>query len=47
MNLYLFAGYLVIWTILFLYIVFLQRRQQRLHRELEALSRQISQSKPE
>jgi CcmD family protein len=47
MNLYLFAGYLVIWTILFLYIVFLERRQQRLHRELEALSREVSRSNSE
>lgn len=37
MNGYLFAGYLVIWTILFLYLVYLTRQQKRVNKELKSL----------
>ena len=34
---YLVAAYIVIWTILFFYLFFLNRRQQRLSAELRRL----------
>ncbi|MDA2933879.1 CcmD family protein [Acidobacteria bacterium AH-259-D05] len=38
---YLFAGYLVIWTILFLYLVYLARTQKQVSAKLEALSQRL------
>ena len=35
---YLFAAYVVIWTLLFVYLVHLHRKQKELGRELERLS---------
>lgn len=44
-NGYLFAGYAVLWTAIFLYLVFLHRRQQRLNRELKSLAESFQESK--
>ena len=35
---YLFAGYVVIWTILFFYLVYLARGQKQVNAKLESLS---------
>lgn len=37
MNWYLFAGYAVFWTLVFLYIVYLHRRQRELLRSVREL----------
>ncbi len=37
-NDYLFAAYVVIWTILFAYLFFLHRRQRQVARELQEVS---------
>ena len=34
---YLVAAYLVIWTLLFLFLISIQRRQQRVQSELEEI----------
>ncbi len=36
---YLFAAYMVIWTALFIYLVSLSKKQQRLDREIEILKK--------
>jgi CcmD family protein len=41
MNWYLFFGYAVIWTLLFVYLVYLHRRQTALNRELRELERSL------
>lgn len=38
MNLYLFSGYAVFWIIVFLYVVYLHRKQQKLSVELQSLA---------
>lgn len=38
-NGYLFSAYLVIWTLIFVYLVYLHRKQKELARELTDLSR--------
>ncbi len=40
---YLFFGYVVIWTILFFYLVFLTRSQKQLNDKLKALSETLQQ----
>ncbi|MCH7802480.1 MAG: CcmD family protein [Acidobacteria bacterium] len=40
---YLFFGYLVIWTVLFFYLVFLARSQKRVNDKLKALSETLQQ----
>ncbi len=40
---YLFFGYLVIWTVLFFYLVFLARSQKRVNDKLKALSESLQQ----
>lgn len=45
MNAYLFAGYSVIWVLLFLYLLFMHRRQQRLNRELKGLAKALEEFK--
>jgi CcmD family protein len=41
---YLFAAFCTVWLVLFLYLLFLSRRQRELSREVEAL-RQIMEQK--
>lgn len=41
MNPYLFAGYAVVWTILFLYLLYLNKKQRELGEELKSLSESI------
>lgn len=38
-NGYLFAAYLVIWTLIFIYLLFLHRKQKKIGEELKRLSR--------
>jgi len=40
---YLFFGYVVIWTILFFYLVFLMRSQKQVNDKLKALSETLDQ----
>jgi CcmD family protein len=40
-NLYLFAGYAVFWSILLGYLVVLHRRQTRFNRELRDLTEKL------
>ncbi len=40
---YLFLGYVVIWTILFFYLVYLTRIQKRVNDKLKALSESLQQ----
>jgi CcmD family protein len=44
--LYLFAAYTVVWTVLFLYVLSLDRRSRRAERELEDLKRIIEGALP-
>ena len=41
MNLYLFAAYAVFWSILFAYLLLLQKRQARINREIVELAGQL------
>ncbi len=41
MSTYLFAGYLVIWTIFFLYLLFLLRTQKRVSEKLHSLAEMV------
>jgi CcmD family protein len=41
MNRYLFAGYTVIWTLLLLYLLYLNKKQRNLARKLESLSESL------
>ena len=38
---YLFAGYMVVWTILFFYLLYLNRRQREIAVQLESIERRI------
>jgi CcmD family protein len=38
---YLFAAYSVVWTVIFLYVLSLDRRARRAERELEELKRSL------
>jgi len=40
---YLFLGYVVIWTILFFYLVYLTRSQKRVNDKLKSLSEALQQ----
>jgi len=42
---YLFAAYMVIWTALFIYLVSLSKKQQRLDREIEILKKILEEKK--
>ncbi len=42
---FLFAAYMVIWTALFLYLVSLSKKQQRLDREIEILKKILEEKK--
>jgi CcmD family protein len=37
LNWYLFFGYAIFWTLVFIYLVYLNGRQRELNRELEEL----------
>lgn len=37
-NLYLFFAYLLVWTLLFSYLAYLQRKQRAVARKLESLA---------
>ncbi len=41
MNIYLFAGYLVIWTIVSLYLLYLLRTQKRVSDKLQSLAEMV------
>ena len=43
MNIYLFAGYLVIWTILSLYLLYLLRKQKQVSERLQSLTEMVQQ----
>jgi len=38
---YLFAAYTVIWAIVFGYVLFMQRKQRRLHRQIDLLRESV------
>ena len=38
MNTYLFVAYSVVWAVIFLYLLYLNKRQRQLGEELKALS---------
>lgn len=38
---YLFAAYTVVWTVIFVYVLTLDRRARKAERELEALKRSL------
>jgi CcmD family protein len=40
-NLYLFFGYAVLWTLIFIYLVFLHRRQRQMCEDLGRLTRTL------
>ena len=40
-NGYLFSAYLVIWTLIFFYLLFLYRKQRELARDLRDLSERL------
>ncbi len=42
---YLFFGYVVIWTILFFYLVYLARSQKQVNDKLKSLSETLQQQK--
>ena len=42
---YLFAAYMVIWTALFIYLMSLSKKQQRLDREIETLKKILEEKK--
>lgn len=41
MNVYLFSGYLVIWTILSLYLFYLVRKQKKVDEKLQSLVKTV------
>jgi CcmD family protein len=46
MNAYLFAGYAVIWTILFFYLLYLNKRQREMNEKLRGLSENLRGKEP-
>lgn len=42
---YLFAAYTTIWAVVFGYVVFMQRKQRRLQRNMDLLRESIDKSK--
>ncbi len=44
---YLFAGYMVIWTAIFFYVVSLSRKNRELRDELQVLQNRVDQLKAE
>ena len=47
MNGYLFAGYTVIWTILLVYLLYLNKKQRQISKKLQSLSEALQQEKLE
>ncbi len=43
MNGYLFAGYTVIWTILLVYLLYLNKKQRQISKRLRAVSEALRQ----
>ena len=43
MNIYLFSGYLVIWTIFFLYLFYLVRKQKEVDEKLQSFVNTVHQ----
>lgn len=43
MNGYLFAGYTVIWTILLVYLLYLNKKQRQISKKLRSLSEALRQ----
>jgi CcmD family protein len=41
MNLYLFFGYAVFWSLIFCYLIFLHRRQRQVNEALQALVEEL------
>lgn len=41
MNVYLFFGYAVFWILIFLYVLYLHRKQQKLSAELQSLASRL------
>ena len=39
---YLLSAFIIIWVVVFGYIVFMQRKQRKLEREIETLKKSIS-----
>lgn len=46
MNAYLFAGYAVVWTILFLYLLYLNKKQREIGQDLKSLSESLQRKRP-
>lgn len=46
MNPYLFAGYAVVWTVLFLYLLYLNKKQREIGNELRSLSETLRKKGP-
>ena len=44
---YLFATYTIIWAVVFGYVVFMQRKQRRLQRQIDRLQKSADESKAE
>jgi CcmD family protein len=42
---YLFAAYTIIWAVVFGYVLFMQRKQRRLQRQIEMLQESADKSK--
>ncbi|HXK59727.1 MAG TPA: CcmD family protein [Acidobacteriota bacterium] len=42
MNSYLFAGYAVIWTVLLMYLLYLNKKQRQLSKRLKSLSETLN-----
>ena len=47
MNGYLFAGYTVIWSILLVYLLYLNKKQRQISKKLQSLSEALQQEKSE
>lgn len=41
MNWYLFSGYAVFWVLVFLYVLYIHRKQSKLNRDLQVLADQL------
>jgi CcmD family protein len=42
---YLLAAYSIIWAVVFGYVLFLQRKQRRLQRQIDLLQKSVDESK--
>ena len=47
MNGYLFVAYSVVWTIIFLYLLYLNKRQRQLGEKLKSFSESLENHHPE